>query len=173
MSDTPATEAIRFRIDPAPALAQLTLDPERDGALTQAIAAVLEAPLPAPTAPVATNAGGGDTLLIWQGPHDFLIETPGALLPALERAVAGKTALLGDAGAGLVAFTLSGSGVAARLGHDRPGPGLCSRVMRFAALRVTAVWRDETVRLYVDRSHAAYIRQWLLDRWDAVEMAAG
>lgn len=172
MSDTPATEAIRFHLDTTPALARLTFDPDRDSALTRAIAAVLEAPLPAPTAPVATQAGDGASLLIWQGPHDFLIETPGALLPALEQVVAGKSALVGDAGAGLVAFALSGSGVAARLDHDRPGPGLCSRVMRFAALRVTAVWRDETVRLYVDRSHAAYVRQWLLDRWDAVEMPA-
>lgn len=173
MSDTPATEAIRFHLDTTPALARLTFDPERDGALTQAIAAVLEAPLPAPTAPVAAQAGDGASLLIWQGPHDILIETPGALLPALEQVVAGKSALVGDAGAGLVSFTLSGSGVAARLDHDRPGPDLCSRVMRFAALRVTAVWRDETVRLHVDRSHAAYVQQWLLDRWDAVELTAG
>lgn len=172
MSEPVATEAVHFRVDSTPALARLTFAPERDGALTQAIAAVLEAPLPAPTAPVATQAGDGASLLIWQGPHDFLIEAPGSLLPALERVVTGKSALVGDAGAGLVALTLSGPGVAARLGHDRPGPGLCSRVMRFAALRVTAVWRDETVRLYVDRSHAAYVRQWLLDRWDAVEMPA-
>ncbi|WP_371432673.1 hypothetical protein [Novosphingobium sp.] len=170
MSEPVATEAVHFRVDSTPALARLTFDPDRDSALTRAITAVLEAPLPAPTVPVATQAGGA--LLIWQGPHDFLIETPGALLPALEQAVAGKSALVGDAGAGLVSFTLSGSGVAARLDHDRPGSGLCSRVMRFAALRVTAVWRDETVRLYVDRSHAAYVRQWLLDRWDAVEMPA-
>ncbi|RQW44849.1 hypothetical protein [Novosphingobium sp. LASN5T] len=170
MSEPVATEAVHFHVDSMPALARLTFDPDRDSALTRAITAVLEAPLPAPTVPVATQAGGA--LLIWQGPHDFLIETPGALLPALEQAVAGKSALVGDAGAGLVSFTLSGSGVAARLDHDRPGPGLCSRVMRFAALRVTAVWRDDTVRLHVDRSHAAYVRQWLLDRWDAVEMPA-
>lgn len=173
MSDAVAQEVVHFRIDTAPALGRLTFDPERDGALTQAITALLEAPLPAPTVPVATQTGGGASLLIWQGPDDFLVEAPGALLPALARLVAGKSALVGDAGAGLVAFALSGPGVAARLGHDRPSPGLCSRVMRFAALRVTAVWRDETVRLYVDRSHAAYVRQWLLDRWDAAELTAG
>ncbi|KAJ8134249.1 hypothetical protein OY671_012538, partial [Metschnikowia pulcherrima] len=144
--------------------------PDRDSASTRAITAVSEAPLPAPTVPVATQAGGASS--IWQGPHDFSIETPGALSPASEQAVAGKSASVGDAGAGSVSFTLSGSGVAARLDHDRPGSGSCSRVMRFAASRVTAVWRDDTVRLHVDRSHAAYVRQWSSDRWDAVEMPA-
>jgi hypothetical protein len=51
MSEPVATEAVHFRVDSTPALARLTFDPDRDPA-RRAITAVLEAPLPAPTAPL-------------------------------------------------------------------------------------------------------------------------
>lgn len=152
------------------ALHRLTFAPDRDPALTAELVQILGWPLPSPQQP----SGSGSTMLIWQGPHDFLIA--GAIDgTAITTAIIGRAALFGDAARGLVAFDLVGDALDERLGHDRPAPGLCSRVMRLAALRVTAIWSGAStpdVRLLVDRSHADYLRHWLCERWHAVEFAA-
>lgn len=163
------SDVIRFRMGDPGELHRLTFAPDRDPDFTRRLTDLLGAPLP--TAGEPTRAG---LLLIWQGPDDYLIAGLGDRRAALETAVAGRSALLGDAAAGLTAFDLAGGDLDARIGHERPHPGLASRVMRLAALRVTALWQDgdpSTMRLLVDRSYAAYVRQWLIERWRAVDEA--
>lgn len=158
-------EDIRFRHADPVALYRLTFDSVRDPALTAAVIDRLGAPLPQPRQP-----SGRRPLLIWQGPHDMLVDGLETSTAALHQTIAGHPALLGDAGAGLAIFDLWGDDLDHRLSHDRPDAGLCSRVMKLAGLRVTAVWLGEAqirVRLYVDRSHASYMSAWLTSRWNA------
>lgn len=148
--------------EPGP-LQRLTLDRDRNPALVAELVTLLGLSFPSPHRP-----SGVDPMMIWQGPNDFLIL--GAIdTVALRQATNGSAALVGDAAYGLVAFELVGDALGQRLGHDRPSAGLCSRVMRFAGLRVTAIWFDRdtpAVRLLVDRSYADYLRHWLHDRWE-------
>jgi hypothetical protein len=157
-------DPVRFRVSEPRDLHRLTFDPMRNPALTEAIVDPIGAPLPEPHRPSGTAP-----MLIWQGPHDLLIAGLGTRGPALREAIAGRAALLGNAGAGLLIFDLSGD-LTERIGHDRPGSGTASRVMRLAGLRVTALWpgdADDRVSILVDRSHGAYLTAWLAERWRA------
>jgi hypothetical protein len=157
-------DPMRFRVAQPRDLHRLTFDPARDPALTASIVALLGSSLPAPHRPSGTNP-----MLLWQGPHDILIAGLGAREAALREVIAGRSALLGNAGDGLLVFNLSG-GLFERIGHDRPGPGPASRVMRLAGLRVTMLWPGDDpdrASIHVDRSHGAYLADWLVDRWRA------
>lgn len=160
-------DAIRFHQADVADLYRLTLDPARDPAFTAALVGLIGAPLPTADRPSGTNP-----VLIWQGPHDYLVSGLDDRLEAVSNAIAGRPVLFGHAGAGMAGFDVSGRALSRYL--DRPGEGRRSRVMRLADLRVTAFWpgSDGTdVRLHVERSHAAYFRQWLIERWQAIDLS--
>jgi hypothetical protein len=81
---------------------------------------------------------------------------------ALGHATEGWPVLIGDASAGLALFDLRGPDVAPRITEWMFGDA--TAVRKLAGLRVTLLAETEPeprIRLFIDRSYAAYFQQWL------------
>ena len=147
------------------AILRLTADVERRPELALCIEQALGFALPP-----AGRPGGEEVVAIWQGPADFLIVGPAEVMAGisagLAEATAGFSVLVGDAASGLAVFDLSGRAAEERVSEWMPGisGARMSTVRKLAGLRVTllATRRAQAgIRLFVDRSYADYMRQWL------------
>ncbi len=131
--------------------------------------------LPLPLEPNRV-AAMGPVRILWLGPDEFLVTTPdGAmpeLLPRLARAVAGRTAAVIDVSSSRAVITLAGIEARAVLAK---GCGLDLHPRAFAAgqcaqtlLARVPVILDQVspapaYRLFVRRSYAAWLFDWLAD----------
>ena len=150
-----------------PVALHLTVDLDRHSDLREPIETALGIPLAAPN-----RLSGADPLILWQGPHDWLIlcgNTDGnALQEKLAKAVIDKPVLITNAGHGLAAFKLNGPDAATRLSS---GTGLdlgletfpvgASAITRFAQLRATIFREADLYILIVDRQYARHAQLWL------------
>lgn len=129
-------------------------------------------PLPLAANRIATTGG---LRVLWLGPDEWLITTDGGapdLLPRLERAVSGRRAALNDLSASRAVIEIAGLGardlLAAGCGldlHPRVfGSGRCAQTL-LARVAVILDQLDETprYRLFVRRSYARWLIDWLVD----------
>jgi heterotetrameric sarcosine oxidase gamma subunit len=118
----------------------------------------------------------GSLRILCTGPQDWLIVHPPTEVPRLRDAWApaltAQSLTFVDLTAGLIAFALTGTSLrevfeqSCGLDFDRRhfGAGQCART-RFAQIPVVVDWIQDLGRLelYVARSHAHYLQDWLLD----------
>jgi sarcosine oxidase subunit gamma len=130
--------------------------------------------LPLPLAPNRTAVMGGIRIL-WLGPDEWLVTADGDapdLLPRLERAVAGRRAVVTDLSASRVVLEIAGNGarelLAAGCGldlHPRVfGPGHCAQTL-LARVPVILDQLGEApcYRVLARRSFARWLADWLID----------
>ena len=167
MLDRHIADVLSAPVAQIPLALRLTVDLERHPDLRGSIEAVLGLPLAAPN-----KLSGSDTLILWQGPQDWLILCNSIDVKALQgdlaKAVAGKPVLITAAGDGLAAFVFSGLDAATRLSS---GTGLnlsadafpvgASAITRFAQLRATLYRQADCYTLIVDLQYARHVEIWL------------
>ena len=120
-------------------------------------------------------AAAGGVRALWLGPDEWLITAEGGapdLLPRLDRAVAGRRAMVTDLSSSRVVVAIGGTQardlLAAGCGldlHSRVfGPGQCAQTL-FARVSVILDQLDDAphYRLLVRRSYAGWLVDWMID----------
>ncbi len=159
---------VALRETPMPAMFDVRLQPADHGALAAAAAALgFELPL----VPTKSSGGGGRSAL-WLGPDQWLIVAPADDAPPLAAALAHRAASVVDASDLRAVFELAGphacdvlrKGCAIDLHARVFRPGDCAATA-LARVRVALHQPDArpAYRIYVERSYAPYLWDWLLD----------
>ena len=144
---------------------RLNFDRTDDVELTRAVERALGAPLPGPFAP-----SGRDPVILWQGPHAFIVLCHQASPPSLKdrfKTACGRF----ERAPGLGVLSVSGPSVRLHSDADRPVSGPTARVMRLAGIRVTLWWPDDAedhVRIVVGTTFMPYLGEWLSKSWLSV-----